>query len=117
MTVALTLATAGLIFYVFAVSRPRQRWLHVWCGLILAGAFGNLYDRLLFGYVRDLIQITAHGTLGSLVVQWPYVFNVADVYLVVGVIAVALAYLAGHGPDRAGAEDAPDAKEASRERP
>jgi signal peptidase II len=101
LTLLLTLVTSVLIFYVFAASRPRQRWLHVWCGLILAGAFGNLYDRLLFGYVRDLIQITAHAAVGGATLAWPYVFNLADVYLVVGVVAVALAYLFGHGPGEA----------------
>jgi signal peptidase II len=93
LTVLLTLITLGLIFYVFASSLARQKWLHVWCGLVMAGALGNLYDRLLFGYVRDLIQITAHGTIGGVELSWPYIFNVADIYLVVGVAAVALAFL------------------------
>ena len=98
ITVVLTLATSVLIFYVFAASRPRQRWMHIWCGLILAGALGNLYDRLLFGYVRDLIQITAHKTIAGVTLDWPYIFNIADVYLVFGVIAVALAYIFGPKP-------------------
>jgi signal peptidase II len=93
LTVVLTLATVGLIFYVFAVSGASQKWLHIWCGLVMAGALGNLYDRLLFGYVRDLIQITAHVEIGSLKLHWPYVFNVADIYLVVGVAAIAIAFL------------------------
>jgi signal peptidase II len=99
-TVLLTVATTGLIFYIFAASRPRQRWLHAWCGLILAGALGNLYDRLLFGCVRDFLQITAHVQAGGMVLDWPYIFNVADVYLVVGVIAVAAGYIfAGRATD------------------
>ena len=95
VTIALTIATAALIFNVFAASRPNQKWMHLWCGLIMAGAFGNLYDRLVFGFVRDLIQITAHLDLGGRVLDWPYIFNVADVYLVIGVGAVVLAYLFG----------------------
>jgi signal peptidase II len=93
LTVLLTLLTSALIFYIFAASRPRQRWLHLACGLILAGALGNLYDRLLFGFVRDIIQITAHATIGGMTLQWPYVFNVADAYLVVGVIVVAIVFM------------------------
>jgi signal peptidase II len=93
LTAALTLATTGLIFYVFAMAKASQKWLQIWCGLVMAGALGNLYDRLVFGFVRDLIQITAHFEIGSLSLAWPYVFNVADVYLVVGVAAVALAML------------------------
>jgi len=97
VTVLLTVATTGLIFYIFGASRPRQKWLHLWCGLIMAGALGNLYDRLLFGFVRDFLQIAAHLEVGGMVLDWPYIFNVADVYLVVGVIAVAAGYIfAGH---------------------
>jgi signal peptidase II len=92
LTVVLTLATVGLIFYVFAVSAAGQKWLHIWCGLVMAGALGNLYDRLVFGYVRDLIHVTAHAEIGGVNFQWPYVFNVADIYLVAGVGAVAIAF-------------------------
>lgn len=41
--------------------------------LILAGAFGNLIDRLMNGFVRDFIEV------GS----WP-VFNFADIFISVG---------------------------------
>lgn len=41
--------------------------------LILAGAFGNLIDRLMNGFVRDFIEI------GS----WP-VFNFADIFISAG---------------------------------
>jgi signal peptidase II len=104
LTILLTAATSALIFYIFAASRPRQRWLHLACGLILAGALGNLYDRLLFGHVRDIIQITAHAAVGGVTLQWPYVFNVADVYLVVGVVVVAIVFMFGRAPDAAAAK-------------
>jgi signal peptidase II len=116
VTVLLTVATSGLIFYVFASSRARQRWLHLWCGLILAGAMGNLYDRLLFGQVRDLIQITAHATVAGYTLDWPYIFNVADVYLVVGVIAVAVVFIFGHGPQQTAPGAAPPRKDNRRDR-
>jgi len=93
VTILLTLATSALIFYVFARSRPDQKFMHLWCALVLAGAVGNLYDRLAFGYVRDFIQITKQVSLGGWTIGWPYIFNVADVYLVAGVLAIALVYL------------------------
>jgi signal peptidase II len=93
VTILLTLATCALIFYVFAHSRPDQKFLQVWCALVLAGAVGNLYDRLAFGYVRDFVEITKQVSLGGWTFGWPYVFNVADVYLVAGVLAIALVYL------------------------
>jgi signal peptidase II len=107
-TIVLTVATSALIFYVFAMSRPRHRWTHFWCGLILAGAAGNLFDRIAFGHVRDLIQFTVE--MGGRPV-WPFVFNAADVYLVVGVIAVAWTMLFGSGSQEAGRREKRSSKE------
>jgi len=109
LTVALTAVTAGLIFYIFAASQPRQRWLHLWCGLVLAGALGNLFDRLVYGSVRDIVQITAHATVGGVTLDWPYVFNLADVYLVVGVAALACVFVFGKAPADAAKSSRKDA--------
>jgi signal peptidase II len=95
VTILLTLATCALIFYLFSTTRPAQRWVHLACALTMAGAMGNLYDRVVFGFVRDFIQFTGHLDVGEHRLDWPYIFNVADVYLVVGVAALALAYLFG----------------------
>ncbi len=106
LTIALTVLTAGLILYVFAASQRSHRWTHAWCGLILAGAVGNLCDRVAFGHVRDLFQFTA--TVGDRPL-WPFVFNAADVFLVVGVALLALAIL--RAPRRADEQAASDAQE------
>ena len=67
----------GLITWVFVTSRRGQPWLHIALGLITAGAIGNLYDRAVFGAVRDFLKFT---------VSWyPFIFNIADVLLCVGV--------------------------------
>jgi signal peptidase II len=47
----------------------------------LAGALGNLSDRVLRGYVVDFIRVP----------HWP-VFNLADIWITVGVGLLALAY-------------------------
>ena len=52
--------------------------------MVLAGAVGNLIDRALFGFVTDMFQTTF--------IQFA-VFNVADIYVVVGGIAFCLYYL------------------------
>jgi len=103
LTAALTVLTAGLIFYIFASADRTRRWTHTWCGLILAGALGNLYDRLAYGYVRDLFLFTLK--VGDTDV-WPFVFNAADVFLVAGVALLALATLLGPRGGRGGVRDA-----------
>jgi len=47
-------------------------------GLLLGGALGNIYDRIVFGSVRDFIDVH----IGSR--HWP-TFNLADAFLCVGV--------------------------------
>lgn len=75
----------GAIGYVFAKSLARQWVLHLALGLITAGAVGNLYDRIVFGSVRDFLHFY---------VSWyPYVFNVADVLLCIGVPLLMLCWL------------------------
>jgi lipoprotein signal peptidase len=54
----------------------RDRLLSVSLGLILAGTLGNLYDRVVFGGVRDFLH-------WDYLVDWP-VFNLADCFLVCG---------------------------------
>ena len=51
--------------------------------LVIAGAIGNVIDRIRFGYVVDFVQWYA----GSF--QWP-VFNVADSCIVVGAVLMVL---------------------------
>jgi signal peptidase II len=56
--------------------------------LILGGAAGNLYDRILIGSVTDFIQVF----LGSY--EWPS-FNVADSAICIGAGLIALDLLKG----------------------
>lgn len=49
--------------------------------LILAGALGNLIDRLLYGHVRDFIDLS----VGRY--HWP-AFNIADSALTIGVLTM-----------------------------
>ncbi|MBA4063366.1 MAG: signal peptidase II [Isosphaera sp.] len=68
---------AAVAILVWGLQRKtaRERWLVVALGLILGGTVGNLYDRLVFGGVRDFLYFYY--------IEWP-VFNVADCCLVVG---------------------------------
>lgn len=75
----------GLGVFIFA-TRSHDRLSHVGLGLILAGGLGNLYDRLVYGCVRDFIHPLPKVTWwGSSREVWPYVSNVADLFLLVGI--------------------------------
>ena len=102
--VAVSLAAIGFLFYLFATSAPRQRVYQIIVGMLLAGVLGNLYDRLLFGYVRDMIYMLPGRTwpqwmANALPATWewtrgpifPWIFNVADTLLCTGV-ALMLVY-------------------------
>lgn len=54
-------------------------WMYAGKSMFLAGAASNLIDRIFFGYVRDFIDIS----LG-------FVFNVADLFIVVGLVIILL---------------------------
>jgi len=101
-------AAAGIMYWLFIRGHARSWWLTVTLGLIVAGAMGNLYDRLhLHGWtradgqpqygVRDFLDCTipAFEFDGSFVPRlrpeyhWP-VFNLADVWLVSGAIMLTL---------------------------
>lgn len=87
-------SVVALIFVLqlFAKSRKNQHFFHFLLAITLGGAIGNLYDRAAYGYVRDFIhtQILAGGKE-----LWPWVFNIADVSLVVGVAGLLLGWLMG----------------------
>ena len=90
-----SVAAIGALFYFFAFS-GRRRLYQVVLGLLLAGVLGNLYDRLAFGYVRDMLHLFPGVRWSDLIGPlpraelFPWVFNLADVYLCVGVPAVLL---------------------------
>ena len=79
--------TAVLItffLYLFFLHWKSSRLLTVSIALIIAGAAGNLFDRIFYQGVRDFIDFYAIG--------WP-IFNVADAYLTLGVFGVLGQYI------------------------
>lgn len=69
------LAAVGIVAWVLRRGTRADGWLSAALGLILGGTVGNLFDRLVFGGVRDFLYFYK--------IDWP-VFNVADCCLVVG---------------------------------
>lgn len=71
---AVAVVAICVIFWKQGQAASRVRWA---LALILTGAAGNLYDRLLYGYVVDFLDIYV-GTW-----HWP-AFNVADACITIG---------------------------------
>ena len=63
--------------------RADRRLLGVALGLIIGGAVGNAIDRARFGAVVDFIDVSALGF-------FPWVFNVADSAITIGVVFLLL---------------------------
>ncbi len=83
--VPVTLVAIGMVVYFHRNLLGRGPWIHVVLGAILAGALGNLTDRLRFGYVVDFVSLGFGDT------RFP-TFNVADSAVVLGIGAL-VAYL------------------------
>ena len=88
LLVVLTLVGIGATAMVMRQSR--DRWVHVAGALVLGGALGNFGDRLLNGGVTDFIYVHF----------FPYIFNVADIFISIGgVLLVARMLLDSRGRD------------------
>jgi len=93
--IAVIVATSIFAFKTTA----RSRWVHAGIGLILAGGIGNLYDRIMFGAVRDFIHMFPGWDLpfgfewpGGGSGLFPWVYNVADVLLLAGMVILFLGF-------------------------
>lgn len=78
--VAVALSSLVVIFCYVILIKSSKLSFEVSLGLLIGGIFGNLVDRIFFGYVRDFINLDF----------WP-TFNLAD-----AVMFLSLAYLVFH---------------------
>ncbi len=68
-----------------------RRFHQLVLGLLLAGVMGNMYDRVVFGYVRDMLHALPAWHWSDLIASlppypiFPWIFNLADSYLCVGI--------------------------------
>ncbi|WP_417492503.1 signal peptidase II [Maricaulis sp.] len=79
VAVALALVAGLLSLGPFKVTR---RWQAIAFGLIIGGALGNAIDRALYGAVADFLNFSG--------LMFPWVFNIADVGINLGVAAIIL---------------------------
>jgi lipoprotein signal peptidase len=74
------LAALAITYWARRPSAVGDRCLSASLGLILAGTLGNLFDRVVFGGVRDFMHLHYYTAF-----DWP-VFNLADCCLVCGAV-------------------------------
>jgi signal peptidase II len=96
----LLISAAAVVFltYLFANSQKRP-FYQIILGMLLAGVLGNMYDRVVLSSVRDMIHVLPgwHWPSGIRHLLhlpdevFPYIFNIADSLLCVGV-ALMLIY-------------------------
>jgi len=76
------LAALFVLLYFFRTPRSDDRVLGA-CALLLAGIFGNLFDRVRLGFVIDFIDLHVSNH------HWP-TFNIADASICIGAALLAL---------------------------
>ncbi|MCY6370341.1 signal peptidase II [Clostridium ganghwense] len=86
LTIVTLAVLIGMIFYLFKY-KPKSKALRISFALIISGALGNLYDRVIHKYVIDFIMLHYKN-----VYYFP-TFNVADILVVVGTIILAICIL------------------------
>jgi len=96
MFLIVSAVAVGFLGYLFTNTRANQRGYQIILGMLLAGVLGNLYDRVVLGYVRDMIHIFPGRMFPAAIAdhlppfwstpEWfPWIFNIADSLLCVGV--------------------------------
>ncbi len=76
--ISVSLIVLGAIIYYYK-DIPKKPYVWVSVGLIIGGTLGNLFDRIMFGFVIDYLDF----------IIWP-VFNLADTALVIGVVLLII---------------------------
>ena len=77
-------ALAVVLLWIW-LARSEGRLAALSLGLIIGGAVGNAIDRLAYGWVADFVFF--HVSVGNWQFNW-YVFNLADVAIVAGVLGL-----------------------------
>ena len=79
--IVITLAVFLATFYYFKKFKPTHPLFLTAASFVLAGAVGNLIDRVSLGYVRDFIDVAF--------INYP-VFNIADSTICIGALLIVI---------------------------
>jgi signal peptidase II len=80
--IALSFIALVVVFAMLLRRGPVDSWRNIALGLLLAGIFGNLTDRLVHGHVIDFLLFDLHVPFAH---PWP-AFNVADSCICIAVV-------------------------------
>ena len=83
--ILLAIKAGAVVFLLGWLARAATRLTALSVGLIIGGAVGNAIDRLAYGWVADFVLF--HVDTASWRFYW-YVFNLADVAIVAGVVGL-----------------------------
>ncbi len=84
MILSVVMIAGIILFVIFAKNASRVTVCIL--AAILGGGIGNMIDRFAYGYVVDFIDV-------RLFPFWKWIFNVADMFVTVGAIALAVVCL------------------------
>jgi signal peptidase II len=107
--IVFTIGALGAGLWLFGKwTGPREHAAHAAIGLLLSGGLGNLYDRVVYACVRDFIHPLPRVHLpygwswpwGGTEV-WPYVSNIADLFLIIGIGVLVIRALREPKPTKA----------------
>ena len=82
----ITLMIGFIIIFILFMMWKNDNIQRYFLALVAGGALGNLYDRIVYTAVPDFIDLHFHGF------HW-FVFNVADIFITVGVFCLILVEL------------------------
>ncbi len=74
-------AILWIIYYTIKHIAKASSFAIFWVSLLLAGIFCNMYERIVFGYVRDFFKLNF--------VNFP-VFNISDIFINLSVFAIVV---------------------------
>lgn len=83
ISVATVIAIIAIIYYLYKDRNKMPILEKIGFNFILAGAIGNMIDRVARGFVIDMIDFRG---------IWAFVFNLADVWINIGVLLILLEY-------------------------
>ena len=96
----IALAVSAVLVVWLRRLKTNETWLAIALALVLGGAIGNLYDRVVLGHVVDFILV--HWKT-----EWYFpAFNIADSAITVGAVLLALDMFRGNKPANSGATGA-----------